>query len=301
MTKIPSFIVDTDIGSDIDDMWALAYLLLINAPIDLIHVSHRNTTTKAKIVAKLLSAANRTDIPISIGRATDNKTTRMDKWVSEFDLNAYAGTVYKEGQTHLEHFLKEHPTTPILGLSPASSLGHVCDFYPELFKDRVLYQMAGSLKYGYEPNSDPVAEWNVAQDVHHFKVLLETKWKNIYIVPLDRCGHFMFTGHDYSTLKNSSNPIIKALIEGYSCWNSRHSNYKVNMSSRLFDLVTAYIMVEHLKNPNNIRFHPAKIIIDSHGHFEQDILKGKEILIPHPINDFDLKNQFLSLIKDEQI
>ena len=65
--KIP-VILDTDIGFDIDDTWALG--LLLKCPeldVKLITTSSDNTPIKAKLVAKFLEIVGRTDIPIGIG------------------------------------------------------------------------------------------------------------------------------------------------------------------------------------------------------------------------------------------
>ncbi len=61
-------ILDTDIGTDIDDTWALA--LLLRCPeLDpkLILMETGDSTYRAKITAKLLAKAGRTAIPIGLG------------------------------------------------------------------------------------------------------------------------------------------------------------------------------------------------------------------------------------------
>lgn len=67
MNKIP-VILDTDIGTDIDDTWALA--MLLNCPElepRLINTVSGDTPYRAHLTAKFLQAAGRTDIPIGIG------------------------------------------------------------------------------------------------------------------------------------------------------------------------------------------------------------------------------------------
>jgi len=66
--KIP-IILDTDIGTDIDDTWALLFLLQCpELEVKLITVSTDDTTYRAKIVAKILQLTNNTSIPIGIGK-----------------------------------------------------------------------------------------------------------------------------------------------------------------------------------------------------------------------------------------
>ena len=64
-------ILDTDIGSDIDDTWALA-MMLGSPQIDLklITTAFRDTPTKTRLVAKLLERWHRTDVPIGTGVKT---------------------------------------------------------------------------------------------------------------------------------------------------------------------------------------------------------------------------------------
>jgi len=67
MKKIP-VILDTDIGFDIDDLWAL--VMILKSPeldIKLITTDTGDTYYRAKLVAKTLEIANRTDIPIGVG------------------------------------------------------------------------------------------------------------------------------------------------------------------------------------------------------------------------------------------
>lgn len=101
--KIP-VILDTDIGGDIDDTWALAYLLKCpELDLRLIVCSMEDTRYKAKIVAKLLEVAGRTDIPIAIGPATqyDRSHKTQTAWVKNYDLQTYPGTVYANGAAAL--------------------------------------------------------------------------------------------------------------------------------------------------------------------------------------------------------
>lgn len=61
-------ILDTDIGLDVDDVWALAFLLQCpELEIRLITTCTGVTTYRAALVAKILEVAGRTDIPVVLG------------------------------------------------------------------------------------------------------------------------------------------------------------------------------------------------------------------------------------------
>jgi len=91
-------ILDTDIGWDIDDTWAL--ITLLNSPeldIRMVLTSTGNTPLRAKLVAKLLEVAGRTDIPVGIGLHQDDNFNMQDDWVDGYSLRHYPGRIYAEG------------------------------------------------------------------------------------------------------------------------------------------------------------------------------------------------------------
>src|SRR6478735_2419663 len=64
-------VLDTDIGTDIDDGWALGYAL--KSPIfELVGVTvtDGDTPQRARLACKLLHRLGRTDVPVAIGRQT---------------------------------------------------------------------------------------------------------------------------------------------------------------------------------------------------------------------------------------
>ena len=97
MKKIP-VILDTDIGGDIDDTWALA--MLLKSPeldLKLVVTDTGNTTYRAKVTAKLLAIAERTDVPVGIGLHLGDDTGPQAPWVEDYDLADYDGTVFEDG------------------------------------------------------------------------------------------------------------------------------------------------------------------------------------------------------------
>src|SRR5215510_13207408 len=66
-------ILDTDIGDDIDDAWALAFILA-HKNFDLLGVTiaHGNTPARAPIAAKMLHITKRDSVPVAVGRKTSD-------------------------------------------------------------------------------------------------------------------------------------------------------------------------------------------------------------------------------------
>ena len=81
MKRIP-VILDTDIGCDIDDTWALA--MLLRSPeldLKLVVTDTGNTAYRARVAAKLLEIGGRTDVPVGVGIHLADET-----WVAGYEL-----------------------------------------------------------------------------------------------------------------------------------------------------------------------------------------------------------------------
>ena len=91
-------ILDTDIGTDIDDTWALA--MLLNSPelqLEAVVTSHGDTRYRALLVAKMLAVAGREDVPVGEGTG-DGKLAPdrrgQETWLDGYEPDAYGG-VYR--------------------------------------------------------------------------------------------------------------------------------------------------------------------------------------------------------------
>ena len=105
-TKI---IIDTDIGEDIDDTWALIFLLSSRfVDIKLISVTTGDVKYKAKIVAKILTLLNKTNIPIALGKATENECYAQKRWTDDFDISNYQGHIYSSASKAYKEILTKN-------------------------------------------------------------------------------------------------------------------------------------------------------------------------------------------------
>ena len=92
-------IIDTDIGSFIDDTFAIVYAAQSEElDVKLVITCSDDTTARAKVAAKLLRLIGRDDIPIGIGVKNDNDTVHyLFDWAKNEDLSGYKGSVYEDG------------------------------------------------------------------------------------------------------------------------------------------------------------------------------------------------------------
>ena len=80
-------LLDTDIGSDIDDAWALG-LLIASPDVELVGVTitDGDTAARAKLACKLLHVSGRDDVPVAVGRPTPppDQVDLQFTWAEDF-------------------------------------------------------------------------------------------------------------------------------------------------------------------------------------------------------------------------
>ena len=239
--RIP-VILDTDIGGDIDDTWALA-MMLLSPELDIkLITTVPGTATQAKIVAKMLETAGRTDIPIGMNACEDSFAAfSQAAWTDGYDLGKYAGKIYKNGaQAIVETIMGAEGEVSVVAIGVATNIALALDMRAEIAQKSRFVGMYGSIYKGYE-NSDTIsAEANVSK-VGDLRKVFAAPW-DITITPLDTCGLVVLKGDKYQKVLNCEKPIIKALMENYKAWLGKdEDNWYGSRSSTLFDTVAVYL------------------------------------------------------------
>ncbi|MBV9851234.1 MAG: nucleoside hydrolase [Armatimonadetes bacterium] len=163
-TPTQKVILDTDIGDDIDDAYALA--LVASAP----HVRLLGVTTtwgethkRAQIAAKLLAVMGRPDVPVYAGRVGGSPIRRQWDWARGFHSPAICS---EDAVTFLKAQIDRAPgQITLIGIGPMVNLGDLVTRYPEVRpKIRRIVLMAGAVYVGYNNRPPAVPEWNVRCD-----------------------------------------------------------------------------------------------------------------------------------------
>jgi len=239
--RIP-VILDTDIGDDIDDTWALA-LLLKSPEVDVkMVVSDRgNTVYRAKIIARLLEVAGRTDVPVGIGiRENQKESGRQAAWVADYDLSRYPGTVHQDGVAALIDAIMNAPQPiTLICIGPVPNIRAALQRQPEIAKRARFVGMHGSVRKGYNGGPEPSKEWNVVADAKAAQAAFTAAWPML-ITPLDTCGIVRLRGDKYRKVAQCSDPVTKAVIENYRLW-AKAGDKPLDASSVLFDTVAVYL------------------------------------------------------------
>ncbi len=241
-------IVDTDIGGDIDDIWALMLILSSDFfDVRLISVTEDDVDYKTRLVAKILTAVNRTDIPIARGISTSSGSSINPQaaYLEGFSLETYPGQIFSTYEEGYRAILKDHPGITVLGLAPFTSLAQVIELLEEYHIE--LIAMAGSIYKGYFESLEPSPECNIVTNIPAAQKVLGSRLA-ITLLPLDVCGNLVMEGEDYQMVIKSHHAFANAIIENYRIWDRDYvggakKGNPLESSSILYDLAPVWYLL----------------------------------------------------------
>ncbi|HBQ83304.1 MAG TPA: nucleoside hydrolase, partial [Bacteroidales bacterium] len=156
-------IFDCDLGSDIDDAFALG-LILASPEFEVLGIvmDHGLTDKRAQVAGKMLYMTDREDIPIVVGRKTTQvvgsdqpaEYSSQYYWAEGFNK---VRPVTKSATEFIIENLKKYPDEVILiTVGPVTNIGDVIRKDPEAIKlAKHVYSMFGSFYTGYGTVEDP--------------------------------------------------------------------------------------------------------------------------------------------------
>lgn len=167
-------ILDCDLGTDIDDAFALA-LVLTSPEFEVLGITldHGLTEKRAQVACKMLYLTGMEHIPVAVGRQTPNVVGKDKElgpnspqfhWANGFSRVKPINTSARD---FIIETLRKYPHEVILfGVGPVPNLADVIEKDPEALKlAKHVYSMFGSFFMGYKGGPVPSAEWNVFADI----------------------------------------------------------------------------------------------------------------------------------------
>lgn len=241
-------ILDTDIGDDIDDTWALA--MLLKSPqldLKLVTTTAGKAEYRATLLAKLLTAAGRTDVTVGLGAGGRDGTGGQQEWVKDYRLNDYPGKIADDGVQAMIDTIQaqaklQKPVT-LIAIGPLHTVFEALTRDPSLAAKTHFAGMHGSVRKGYDNNPTPCVEYNMTY-VPGAKKVFAAPWLSAAITPLDTCGLVVLRGQNYATLRESKDPMVQVLLENYRLWAAHGKpagQPEPSASSVLFDTVAVYL------------------------------------------------------------
>ena len=291
-------ILDTDIGSDIDDTWALC--MLLGSPqleLKLVTTAFDNTPERTRLVAKILESVGRTDVPIGTGVKTSDRELNQAAWLGDYSLDNYPGKVHEDGVQALIDTVKASPVPiTICVIGGHTNIAAALERAPEIAKKARIVAMAGSVYRGYNGKDSPDPEWNVRCDVPAIRAVFAAPW-DIAIAPLDTCGILKLTGERFTQVAQSNAPRAKTVSGNYALWTHRN-NYGKSESSVLFDTQAVYMCYAE----DCLEMKTVKLSIDDKGNTVPDEEHGRPVRCALEWKDRDALEKILvkALIGDAE-
>ncbi len=209
-------ILDTDIGDDIDDAWALAFVLAHEGfePVG-VTISHGNTPPRAPIACKMLHLTGRNNIPVAVGRKTNERFSYQFTWAEDFQA---LKPVSQSAAAFIVEQVKRYPgEIVLLAVGPLENVADALRLEPDLGKyvKRVVL-MSGCI-YGRAGNPKPIAEWNVRAAIPDAQLVYGAGLP-LTIVPLDATTLVRLSDEEREQVRKHATPLTQALEALYRLW-----------------------------------------------------------------------------------
>ncbi|HEV2136067.1 MAG TPA: nucleoside hydrolase [Terracidiphilus sp.] len=216
-TKPVPIVLDTDIGTDIDDAFALA-LVLKSPELDLRAVTtvSGDTQARARLAAKMLWVDGRRNIPVAAGTPGKKLDIAQTRWADGFT----SPSLLKISAVELlkREIDRGHGAIVIVAIGPLTNVAALLKQYPaEKGKIRRIVLMGGSIARGYYPGSGPSAEYNIAADAQASQVVF-TSDVPITMAPLDVTARLQLDEAHRQKIFGQGTPLAEALHAVYQLW-----------------------------------------------------------------------------------
>jgi inosine-uridine nucleoside N-ribohydrolase len=249
-------IIDTDIGDDIDDAFAVA-LALRSPELQVLGITTAfgDTEARAKILDRMLGEVGRQDIPVAVGAPTKTKNFMSQRRYGE------SGRFTRASQPDAVDFIldqiRRYPgEITLVGIGPLVNVGGLIDRDPQTFRKlkRVVI-MGGSIDRGYgDPYAGPTPpqpEWNIINDIPAAQKLFASGVP-LYVMPLDST-QLKLDEVKRKFLFRQGTPLTDSLTLLYHLWGQQ--------TPTLFDPMT----IAFIDDPKLCPVQAMNVVVDDKG------------------------------------
>ncbi len=221
--KAIPLLLDTDIGTDVDDAFALA-LILASPELDL-----RGVTTvgsepliRAQIVCRFLAAVGQNNIPVAAGALPQpaEEIEKQGRYVkSDGDRPRMSQPVKESAVEFLYQRLKErHGEWTLLAIGPLTNIARLLREHPDckLWIRRIV-MMAGSVRVGYNGKAPPETEWNIRCDIPAAQAVFASGIP-LVVAPLDATTMLKLEEAPRRRLFEARTPLTEQVRKLYEFW-----------------------------------------------------------------------------------
>jgi inosine-uridine nucleoside N-ribohydrolase len=255
-------IIDTDIGDDIDDAFALA--LAVSSPkLEVLGVTTAwgDTELRARLARRFLIQIGHGGIPVAMGLKTRDTTTfTQERWAEAWPAPANG---FPNAIDFMRDLIRHNPgQITLIAIAPYSNVAALLQQDPAEFHElKRIVLMGGSIHRGYGdlgylPSHGPDAEYNVASDIPASQAMFDAGVP-ITMMPLDST-QLKLDEVLRATLFSQDTPVSDALNALYAEW----SYATQNPTPTLYDAMAVAATIE----PGLCPTRPVRIVVDNRGY-----------------------------------
>ncbi len=250
-------ILDTDIGDDIDDAYALA-LALSSPELEIVGVvtSFGATDLRAQLASRMLYEAGRDDIPVIAGIKTGDQRFSQYGWAEWFHHSKV------QHQDVIEFYKEQINRYPgqitLVAIGPLTNVGALIDRDPATFRKlKQVVIMGGNVTlatgdvYG-GTSVNPIPEYNITKDIPAARKLFASGVP-IIMAGLDATAMLKLDEVKRDRLFRKSSPLTDSLTVLYHLWGYT--------TPTLFDPMAVAMVID----PTMTRLVPMHIEVDDRG------------------------------------
>jgi purine nucleosidase len=250
-------IIDTDIGDDVDDAFALA-LALRSPEIQILGITttYGDTELRARLTDRFLGENGHPEIPVFAGTPTQAKNVFTQRRYAE--RGPKAQSPHASAVNFLLEQISRYPSEiTLIGIGPLVNVGAAIDKDATTFhKLKRVVIMGGSIKrgygdVGYGAPSPPQPEWNIINDIPAAQKLF-TSGVALYVMPLDST-QLKLDEVKRNYLFRQGTALTDALTLLYHEWGQQ--------TPTLFDAMAVAFAV----NPGLCPVQPMRVLVDDKG------------------------------------
>jgi len=234
-------IFDTDIGTDIDDAYALA--MLIHRPeLELIGVTtvSSDAVARARLAAKLLQVAGGrwARVPVYAGTSTPVQYMKQVDWAKDFrSLSLHESGAIEFMRAQID---ARPGKVTLIAVGELTNVAALLESNPGIAKKiRAIALMGGSIYRGYAAGSKPEPEWNIKSNAKAASVVFESGVP-LLVAPLDSTADLRLSPEMRVDLFARGVPLNDALAALNSIW--RHTNTWKGENPTLFDVLAVELV-----------------------------------------------------------
>jgi inosine-uridine nucleoside N-ribohydrolase len=256
-------IIDTDIGDDIDDAFAVG-LALQSSEFKILGITSAwgDTHLRARLLSRFLKETGHADIPVAVGIAKHPPGKPVTLSQAPYAEGGPATLKYPSAVDFLLEEIRAHPgQISLIAIGPETNLGAAIDRDAATFRKlKRIVLMGGSVYRGYSQfnygkTHGPDPEWNILCDIQAAQKVFSSGVP-LYVMPLDST-QIKLQELERAEIFKTGTALTDALLVLYAQWSRGGTQ-----TPTLFDAVA----VAYTIHPELCPAQPLKLRVDDQGY-----------------------------------